>query len=128
MAVNPLSDVVIIRRADPKQVSDGGVYLPPSADFTEDIGTVVYAGLGRPHKCQSCHKSGRIPMQVRVGEKVIFSTNGHQLLKWGGEELIVLKQDSIIAVIEDEAEVSSARGLQAVQEFYVEGGYRRKSA
>lgn len=99
--LHPLSDVVIIRRADQKSVSDGGIFLPPSEDFTEDIGEIVFAGKGRPHKCDKCGGSARIPMQVKVGDRVIFSTNGHQVTKIRGEELIILRQDSIIAVIED---------------------------
>lgn len=108
MGVTPLNDVVIIRRADQQSVSDGGIVIPPSEDFTEDIGDVVYVGHGKMTKCPKCAGTHRIPMQVRVGDRVIFSTNGHQLTKVRGEELIVLRQDSIIAVIEDEPEAVSS--------------------
>jgi chaperonin GroES len=121
MVVNPLSDVVIIRRQEQNTVSDGGIYLVDSPDFREDIGTVVYVGLGKVHKCKKCAGTNRIPMQVKVGDRVIFSTNGHQITKVNGDELVVTKQDSIIAVIEDEEKVSSARGLQQVQEFAIVG-------
>jgi chaperonin GroES len=121
MNITPISDVVIIRRQEQKTVSGGGIVLPHADELREDIGTVLYVGRGKPHRCKKCAGTTHIPMQVRVGERVIFSTNGHQITKVNGEELIVLKQDSIIAVIEDEEEVSSARGLQQVQEFYVSG-------
>ena len=116
MNISPLSDIVIIRRADQQSVSSGGIVLPPSEDFTEDIGTIVYVGRGKPVKCKKCAGHTNIPMQVNVGDRVIFSTNGHQLTKIAGEELIVLRQESIIAVIEDDDEVHSQRGEQANKE------------
>lgn len=113
---------MIIRRREQDSVSSGGIFLVDSPDFREDIGTVLFVGRGKPHKCKKCGGTTPIPMQVRVGDKVIFSTNGHQITKVAGEELIVLRQDSIIAVIDDDEDVSSARGIQQVQEFYVAGG------
>jgi len=121
MVLEPLNDVVIIRRREQDSVSGGGILLVDSPDFREDIGEVVFVGKGKPHKCKKCGGSARIEMQVKVGDKVIFSTNGHQITKVGGEELVVLKQDSIIAVIEGDDNVTSARGVQAVKEFFVSG-------
>lgn len=119
MGVTPLNDLVIIRRADQKSVSDGGIVIPLSEDFTEDIGVIVFAGEGKPVKCAKCAGRHRIPMQVAVGDRVIFSTNGHQITKVNGEELIVLRQDSIIAVIEDEPEaVSSTTPVEKRNPFF----------
>ena len=128
MKVIPLSDVVIIRRADQQSVSDGGIAIPQSDDFTEDIGEVVYVGKGKPHKCKTCGGRGHIPMQVKEGDRVIFSTNGHQLTKIKGEELIVLRQDSVIAVIEGDDDVSSVRGDQPNTEtLWHTGGLKQKT-
>jgi len=128
MVLSPLNDVVIIRRADPQSVSDGGIILPPSDDMTEDIGTVVYVGRGKPHKCKKCAGATHIPMQVVAGDRVIFSTNGHQITRIKGEELIVLRQDSIIAVIEDDAnEVHSQRGAQEIAETVWKTGGQRNA-
>ena len=101
MNISPLSDVVVIRQ-DIKNLSDGGIILVDSPDFREDIGHVVFAGKGRPYQCEHCWGTGRIPMQVKVGDKIIFSTHGHQITKVNGEELIVLRQESIIGVIDEE--------------------------
>jgi chaperonin GroES len=121
MNITPISDVVVIRRQEQSTVSGGGIFLPHADELREDIGTVMFVGRGKPHKCKKCAGTTHIPMQVRVGDRVIFSTNGHQITKVNGEELIVLRQDSIIAVIEDETEVSSSRGIQQVQQFFVSG-------
>lgn len=114
--VTPLGDIVIIRRQEQATASAGGIILPPSDDMTEDIGTVVYVGRGKPHKCKKCAGTTHAPMEVVVGDRVIFSTNGHQLTKIDGEELIVLREASIIAVIEGDEDVHSQRGEQAVKD------------
>ena len=93
MKVDPLSDVVVIRRWI-REVSDGGIELPPSDDFREDIGDIVFCGRGKISS-----KGVRLPMEVKVGDRVLFSTNGHLVKYVNGEELIVTRQDSVIGVI-----------------------------
>jgi chaperonin GroES len=95
MHIDPLSDVVVIRRQTQQEVSRGGIYLPLSDEFREDIGVVVFAGKGKLSP-----KGVRIPMEVKAGMKVLFSTNGHQITTVNGEELVVLREPSIIGVIE----------------------------
>lgn len=100
--INPLADVVIIRRSAPDSVSAGGVLLAWDPDHKEDIGVVAYVGLGRAHKCHKCKTDTRIPVSVKPGDKVLFSTNGHQITTINGETLVVLRENSIIGVIEDD--------------------------
>lgn len=95
MHISPLSDVVVIKRASQKEISDGGIIIPPSDDFREDIGTITFCGRGKLSP-----KGVLLPMQVKVGDRVLFSTNGHQITTVNGEDLIVLRQDSIIGVID----------------------------
>ena len=86
----PLHDVVIIR---PQIVDQVGAILIPitSEDFREDIGTVAYTGPG------ATNDEGKVlPMYVKPGDRVLFSTHGHQVTKVDGEELIVLRQNSIL--------------------------------
>lgn len=91
MKVNPLSDVVVIRRMQPQ---GGAIELPPTADFLEDMGEIVYCGKGK-----FSSKGVQLPMEVKEGDRVLFSTNGH-MIKWiNGEELVVTRQESIIGVI-----------------------------
>ena len=84
MNIAPLGDVVVIRRSDPQSVSDGGVLLVHDPDYREDIGVVAFAGP---------------KATVKQNDKVIFSTNGHQITVVNGEELVVLREPSIIGVI-----------------------------
>lgn len=96
MKIEPLSDVVVIRRQAQASESDGGIALIDSPDFREDIGTIAFCGRGRMSA-----KGVFIPISVKPGDKVLFSTNGHQITKVNGEELVVLREPSIIGVITD---------------------------
>ena len=96
MQIKPLEDVVIIK-PHKEVVSHGGILIPRTADeFHEDVGTIAYCGPGKPGD------DGKLlPMHVKPGDKVLFSTHGHQVTKLNGEELIVLRQNSIIGVLSD---------------------------
>ena len=86
MNISPVSDVVVIRRSAPQEVSAGGIHLVWDENYREDIGVIV--------------ASGPKATSVKPGDKILFSTNGHQITKVNGEELVVLREKSIIAVIE----------------------------
>lgn len=94
MHINPLSDVVVIKRQAQQDII-GGIIIPPSDDFREDIGTVMFAGRGKLSP-----RGVFIPNEVKEGMKVLFSTNGHQITQVNGEELVVLREPSIIGIIE----------------------------
>jgi len=98
--INPLSDVVIIRRLPPQEVSDGGIFLAWDADYKEDIGVVVHVGRGKAAGCKKCGTQHEIKPTVKAGDKVLFSTNGHQITTINGEELVILREPSIIGVFE----------------------------
>ena len=108
MKIAPLGDVVVIKRSPPADVSTGGIALAWSNDYREDIGEIVAVGSGRTQRCDCCKTHTLIPLQVNVGDKVIFSTNGHQITTVNGEQLVVLREKSIIAVIEGEPNDVSA--------------------
>jgi chaperonin GroES len=88
----PLHDVVIIKRQEVEKI--GSIYIPiDSEDMREDIGEVVYVGPGATND-----DGAQLPMYVKAGDRVLFSTHGHQVTKIDGKELIVLRQNSIIGV------------------------------
>lgn len=97
--IHPLRDIVIIRRASPDQVSSGGIYMAWDEDYKEDIGEVLYVGQGRKYQCKQCKCENVEPITVKPGDLVLFSTNGHQITKINGEELVVLREGSIIGII-----------------------------
>lgn len=91
MQLEPLEDVVIIERQTVDKV--GSIFIPiDSEDMREDIGFVYSCGPGKTND-----DGKRLPMYVKPGDKVLFSTHGHQVTQVDGKELIVLRQPSIIA-------------------------------
>lgn len=107
MSFSPLRDIVIIRRASPDQVSSGGIFMAWDSDYKEDIGEVLYAGKGRKYQCKKCKHENVEPVTVKAGDLVLFSTNGHQITKINGEELVVLREGSIIGIINSKQDISS---------------------
>ena len=102
MKVQAIQDVVIIRRTPQKEVSDGGIFLVDSKDFLEDIGTVEQAGPGKMSS-----KGVFIPNDVKKGDLVLFSTNGHQVTKLNGTEFIITRQNSIMAILNESSRPNS---------------------
>jgi co-chaperonin GroES (HSP10) len=98
MKIDPLSDVIIIKRSPPKEMSDSGILLSWDADYREDIGIVRYVGHGKKYVCKKCKTEHVAKPAVKEGDKVLFSTNGHQITVINGEELVVLREPSIIGV------------------------------
>lgn len=97
MHIEPLHDVVILR-PHKEVVSKGGIMIPRQAEeFHEDVGTVVFCGPG-----QLNDDGLLLPMFVKPGDRVMFSTHGHQVTTIEGEELIVLRQNSIIGIFREE--------------------------
>ena len=100
MRVDPLADVVIIRRLPPEAVSDGGIHLVYDPDYKEDVGIVAFVGPGKTFGCKHCKNDHVKSVAVKPGDKVLFSTNGHQVTTINGEQFIVLREPSIIGVIQ----------------------------
>ncbi len=96
MNIRPLHDRVIVRRMEEETMSAGGIVLPGSASEKPDRGEVLAAGKGR------ITDSGEVrAMDVAVGDKVLFGKYAGTEVKVDGEELLVMREDDIVAVIED---------------------------
>lgn len=91
---NPCDDIVIVRRNDPESVTPGGIVLPPIAQAEVDQGVIVAHGPGRRVKV-------RLPMSIKIGDKVIFSKYANLQFHFRGEDLITMREDDLIAVIEE---------------------------
>lgn len=98
--MTPLGDVVVIRRSPPASESEGGIILAWDPDYKEDIGVVQYVGEGKAFGCKHCGTYVQRTPAVKPGDKVLFSTNGHQITTINGEEFVVLREPSIIGIIE----------------------------
>ena len=95
MNIRPLHDRVVVRRTEEETMSAGGIVLPGSAAEKPAQGIIVAAGHGK------ITDSGEVrAMDVKVGDKVLFGKYAGTEIKVDGEELLVMREDDIVAVIE----------------------------
>jgi chaperonin GroES len=93
MAVNitPLHDRVVVRRFEEKESIKGGIIIPDSAKEKPQEGEVVAVGEGKREKGE------RIPLDVKVGDRVLFGKYSGNDIKIDDEEYMILKEDEILA-------------------------------
>jgi len=93
--VRPLHDRVIVRRLDEETKSAGGIIIPDSAKEKPLEGEVISAGKGK------IMENGDIrPLDVKAGDRVIFSKYAGTEIKIGGEEVLMMREDDILGVVE----------------------------
>ncbi|ORU93817.1 MAG: co-chaperone GroES [Cycloclasticus sp. symbiont of Poecilosclerida sp. N] len=95
MNLRPLSDRVIIKRVEEEAVSAGGIVLPDSAKEKPSRGEVLAVGNGATNS-----KGDLQPMAVKVGDNVLFGKYSGTEVEVDGDELLVMREDDIIAVVE----------------------------
>ena len=93
MAVNitPLHDRVLVRRIEEKEVLKGGIIIPDSAKEKPQEGEVIAVGSGRREKGEL------IPLDVKPGDRILFGKYSGNDIKIDDEELMILKEDEILA-------------------------------
>jgi len=95
--IRPLHDRVIVSRIEEGEQKVGGIIIPDSAKEKPQQGTVVAVGAGRTTK-----KGGeRIPLDVKAGDHILFGKYSGQEIKLDGEEFLIMREDEVLAVIED---------------------------
>ncbi|CAM3943686.1 co-chaperone GroES [Helcobacillus massiliensis] len=95
VSIKPLEDRVVVKPLEAEQVTASGLIIPDTAKEKPQEGEVVAVGEGRFDD-----KGQRVPMDVKLGDKVVFSKYGGTELKYGSEEYLVLSQRDILAIIE----------------------------
>lgn len=95
MKLRPLHDRVIIKRMEEEKVSTGGIVIPDSATEKPIRGEVLAVGTGKILDDGSVR-----PMGVKVGEKVLFGKYSGTEVKIEDEELLVMREEDLMAVIE----------------------------
>jgi chaperonin GroES len=87
---------VLIRRTEEDRKSPGGIVIPDSATEKPIKGEVIAAGKGK------VLESGDVrPLELKAGDKVLFGKYSGTEVKVDGEELLVMKEDDVMAIIED---------------------------
>lgn len=96
MAIRPLYDRVIVKRVEQQRQTASGIVIPDSAAEKPEQGEVIAAGSGRRLQDGSIQ-----PLQVKVGDKVLFGKYAGQTVRVDGEEVLVLREDDVLAIIEE---------------------------
>ena len=95
MSIRPLHDRVVVRRMEEERTSAGGIVLPDSATEKPIEGEVLSIGRG------TILDNGEVrPLDVKVGDKVLFGKYAGTEVKVDGEDVLVMKEDDIMGVIE----------------------------
>lgn len=95
MAIRPLHDRVLVRRNEEEETSAGGIILTDSAKEKPVQGEIIAAGNGK------LLENGDVrPLDVKVGDQVLFGKYAGTEVKVEGEELLVMREDDIVGVVE----------------------------
>ena len=95
LKIQPLGDRVVVEREESEELTAGGIVLPDSAQDKPARGSVVSVGSGRV-----LDDGSRSELQVKVGDRVLFSSYAGETFKVGDDELLLMREDDILAVIE----------------------------
>lgn len=93
-AVRPLHDRLLVQRLPEEEKTAGGLYIPDTAKEKPQQGKVVAVGNGR------VTEDGKtLPLEVRAGDKVLFSKYAGTELKLDGEEFLMIREDDVLGII-----------------------------
>jgi chaperonin GroES len=95
MKIRPLHDRIIVKRMEEERKTASGIVIPDSATEKPDQGEVIAVGPGKKDD------SGKtIAMDVKVGDRVLFGKYAGQSVKIEGEEVLVMREEDVMGVIE----------------------------
>ena len=94
VAIKPLEDRIVVQASEAETTTASGIVIPDTAKEKPQEGTVLAVGPGR------YEDGNRVPLDVKVGDKVLYSKYGGTEVKYGGEEYLVLSARDVLAVIE----------------------------
>ena len=95
VAIKPLEDRIVVQANEAETTTASGIVIPDTAKEKPQEGTVLAVGPGRIDD-----NGNRIPVDVQVGETVLYSKYGGTEVKYAGEEYLVLSARDVLAVIE----------------------------
>ena len=96
MKVRPLHDRIIVERIDEGEQKIGGIIIPDTAKEKPQQGKVIAAGAGKTKD-----DGKRQPLDVKAGDTILFGKYSGQEIKLDGEEYLIMREDEVLAVIDD---------------------------
>ena len=95
MKIRPLNDRILVKRLEGEEKTAGGIIIPDSAKEKPAEGKVISVGLGKTND-----KGERVALQVKAGDRVLFSKYGGTDVKLDGEDYLIMREDDILGIIE----------------------------
>ena len=92
--IKPLEDKIVVQASEAETTTASGIVIPDTAKEKPQEGTVLAVGPGR------FEDGARVPLDVKIGDKVLYSKYGGTEVKYNGEEYLVLSARDVLAVIE----------------------------
>ena len=96
VSIKPLEDRIVVKPLDAEQTTASGLVIPDTAKEKPQEGEVVAVGEGRWDE----DSEKRIPLDVKVGDTVLYSKYGGTEVKYGGDELLILSGRDVLAIVE----------------------------
>ena len=93
VAIKPLEDRIVVQANDAESTTASGLVIPDTAKEKPQEGTVLAVGPGR------FEDGNRVPLDVKVGDKVLYSKYGGTEVKYAGEEYLILSARDVLAVV-----------------------------
>lgn len=94
LKLRPLYDRLVVKRLEEEDKSAGGIIIPDSAKEKPQKGEVVAAGNGK-----KTEEGKIIPLDVKVGDKILFGKYSGNEIKMDGDELLILREEEILAIL-----------------------------
>ncbi len=95
MKIRPLQDRIIVRRVDEEETTKGGIIIPDTAKEKPQEGKVIAVGKGKKNE------DGKLqPLDVKKGDKVLYSKYAGTEINIGGVEHLILREDDVLGVVE----------------------------
>ena len=95
MNIRPLNDRILVKRLESEEKTSGGIIIPDSAKEKPAEGEIVAVGPGK-----MTDKGERVAMDVKKGDRVLFSKYGGTDVKIEGEDYLIMREDDILGVVE----------------------------
>ena len=95
VAIKPLEDRIVVQAVEAETTTASGIVIPDTAKEKPQEGTVLAVGPGR------FEDGARVPLDVKIGDRVLYSKYGGTEVKYNGEEYLVLSARDVLAVIEN---------------------------
>jgi len=95
ISLKPLGSRLVVEPIEEEEVTSGGIVLPETAKEKPQKGTVLAIGPGDRNE-----KGERIPMDVKVGDKVLYAKYAGTEVKYNGKKLLILRESDVLAILE----------------------------